>query len=83
MVGDKNHDKALALLPKDAVYYFAKANIPRGMNAVILKKQAANFGLKGKAYSSIRRALAAARKRAKEGDLVFVGGSIFTVAEVV
>ena len=83
MVNDKTHDKSFALLPKEAHYYFAKANIPRGLDADELLSQASQFGLKGKAYSSVRRALAAAKRRAKKGDLVFVGGSIFTVAEVV
>ena len=83
MVSDKSHNKSFALLPKTATYYFAKAAVPRGMDAMELQKQANQFGLKGKTYSSIRRALAAAKRRAKEGDLIFVGGSIFTVAEVV
>ena len=83
MFNDKSHDKSFALLPKEAVYYFAKANIPRGLDASELQKHAFSFGLKGKAYSSIRRALAAAKRKAAKGDLIFVGGSIFTVAEVV
>lgn len=82
MVSDKSPDQVLSLLPKNAAYYFAKANIPRGLDAEQLRQTAAKFGLNGRAYRSVRRALAAAKKTAAANDLVFVGGSIFTVAEV-
>ena len=81
-VNDKALDKILKLFPVGANYYYAKANIPRGMNAVTLKEMTSPYGLTGKAYSSIRRALAAARRKAGKEDLIYVGGSIFTVAEV-
>ncbi len=83
MVGDKEIDKVLEMLPKDAVYYFCKANIPRGLNQDELMRKAIKKGLKGKSYPSIKDALAAAQSKAKSDDLVFVGGSTFTVAEVV
>ena len=84
VVQDKELDKVLPLFPKNARYLFAKADIPRGLDAQILQEKAAAFGLKGKAYSSVRRALAAAKRRANPSDdLILVGGSIFTVAEVV
>lgn len=83
MVNDKDISKILALLPKNAVYYFCKAQIPRALNAEELAAQAATAGLKGNTYSSIAQALIAAKKNAKANDLVFVGGSTFTVAEVV
>lgn len=82
-VNDKTLDLILGLFPKDAVYYWAKANVPRGLDADILKEKAAAFGLKGKSYSSVRKALAAARFRAHVDDFIYIGGSIFVVAEVV
>lgn len=82
MVNDKSPDKALELLPKNARYYFAKADIPRGLDAKTLKRHADGFGLKGRAYSSVPNALKAAKRAAGPDDLVFVGGSIFVVAEV-
>ncbi len=81
-VNDKSPMKILSILPSDARYYFAKANIPRGLEAGLLAQQAAEVGLQGKAYQSVRRALAAAKRAAKPNDLIFVGGSIFVVAEV-
>ena len=81
-VNDKDLDKVLELFPEKDEYYFAKANIPRGLDAQILQERAVEYGLIGKSYSSIRKAVAAARSRCKENELIFVGGSIFTVAEI-
>lgn len=83
VVNDKDIDGILQLLPKEAEYYFCKADIPRGLSADILFEKATNSGLKGKVYESVRNAYSSALANAQEGDLVFVGGSNFTVAEVV
>lgn len=83
VVNDKDIDGILQLLPKEAEYYFCKADIPRGLSADILFEKATNSGLKGKVYESVRKAYSSALANAQEGDLVFVGGSNFTVAEVV
>lgn len=82
-VRDKDLSKVLALLPQQATYYFAKANIPRGLDADILRGMSEQHGLKGKAYKTVPQALAAAKKRAQSDDLIYVGGSIFVVAEVI
>ena len=83
VVNDKDIDGILQLLPKEAEYYFCKADIPRGLSADILAEKAINCGLQGKVYESVRKAYSTALDNAQEGDLVFVGGSNFTVAEVV
>jgi dihydrofolate synthase/folylpolyglutamate synthase len=83
VVNDKVIDKILELLPKKAIYYFCKANIPRGLEAEILQAKAQEIGLEGKTYTSVNSALKASKIAATEEDLVFVGGSTFTVAEVV
>jgi dihydrofolate synthase/folylpolyglutamate synthase len=82
MVNDKNPDKLLKLLPKNAQYYFAKADIPRGLAAEQLLNFAQSYNLKGKAYASVADAFNAAKENAAPNDLIFVGGSIFVVAEV-
>lgn len=81
-VNDKDINNILILLPKHAIYYFSKANIPRGLPAMELSAMATEVGLKGKAYSSVRKALAAAKRKADKNDLILVCGSIFVVAEV-
>jgi dihydrofolate synthase/folylpolyglutamate synthase len=83
MVNDKDHSKVLAMLPKDAIYYFCRPDIPRGLDAESLKLKAESFGLHGLAYADVVSALAAAKLAAHMDDLVFVGGSTFVVAEVV
>lgn len=82
-VSDKDIGRMLALLPKEAVYYFSKADIPRGLEAEALQEKAQTHGLHGEAYPSVQAALAAARQAARENDLVLVTGSAFVVAEVV
>jgi len=82
VVGDKDVSRVLKLLPPAATYYFCKADIPRGLDAQLLKKQALEFQLVGESYSSVKLAYDAAVLCAAEDDLVFIGGSIFTVAEV-
>ena len=81
-VNDKNLDEILDALPEEATYYFAKAKIPRGKLAEELKEEAGQFGLNGDTYTSVRRALASAKKSADPEDLIFVGGSVYTIAEV-
>jgi len=83
MVNDKDIAKILKLLPKNAIYYFCKADIPRGLDANLLQQSAEMVGLHGKVYVSVKNAYKAAKRAAKMEDLVFVGGSNFTVAEVV
>ncbi len=81
-VQDKNLEAILPLLPKQARYYYARPKIRRGLEAEILQKHAAKHQLIGEVYSSVSEALDAARSEALETDLIFVGGSTFTVAEV-
>ena len=83
VVNDKSLDNILNLLPKEAIYYFTKANIPRALNQEILKDKASNFGLFGESFKSVSLALANAKKNAESNDLIFIGGSTFIVAEVV
>ncbi|WDF57467.1 bifunctional folylpolyglutamate synthase/dihydrofolate synthase [Mucilaginibacter sp. KACC 22063] len=83
VVNDKDLSKILAMLPKDATYYFSKPDIPRGLDAESLYQQATQAGLNGATYPSVKKALQAAQAAAQSNDLVFVGGSTFVVAEVV
>jgi dihydrofolate synthase/folylpolyglutamate synthase len=79
---DKDLNSILPLLPKHATYYFAKPNIPRGLDVQSLRKQAKVHDLKGKAFNSVMEALTAAKATATSTDILYVGGSTFTVAEV-
>lgn len=82
MVNDKDPDKILAILPKNAVYYFTKAGIPRALDEKILMEKAAGFGLVGNGYPTVIEAFEDAKQKAGENDLIYVGGSTFVVAEI-
>jgi dihydrofolate synthase/folylpolyglutamate synthase len=82
MVKDKSIDAVLALLPRQATYYFTRASIPRALPEDQLADKAGAAGLKGHAYPTVPEALEAARSRARQKDLIVVCGSIFVVAEV-
>jgi dihydrofolate synthase/folylpolyglutamate synthase len=83
VVNDKDVNAMLSLLPKDAVYYFTNAQIPRALPANQLQELAKTYGLIGKSYPSVQEALQAAKNDASTNDVIFVGGSNFIVAEVV
>ena len=83
MVKDKEVSKILSLLPRDAFYYFTQPAIERAKPASELAKEAAEAGLNGEVFQTVKQALEAAKKNAAKDDLIFVGGSTFVVAEVV
>ncbi len=83
MVNDKDVDQVLSLFPKNAKYYFCKANIPRGLDAGILKEKAQSQMLFGEVYTSVADAFENAKIHAQNTDFILITGSFFTVAEVV
>jgi len=83
MVNDKDLSNIINILPKHANYYFCRPNIPRGLDADILKQKAKEFKLIGKSYNTVTEAYKAAKTDSKSDDLIFIGGSTFVVAEVV
>lgn len=82
VVADKDLDRILPLLPREAHYLFTQASLPRALAAEALAERARRAGLHGEVCRTVPEALAAARSAAKARDLIFVGGSTFTVAEV-
>lgn len=82
VVNDKDLEEILPLFPKNAKYYFCKPEIPRGLEALILKEAASKLKLKGKVFNSVSNAYQAALKKAASNDFIYVGGSTFVVAEI-
>jgi dihydrofolate synthase/folylpolyglutamate synthase len=82
VVNDKDLEDILPLFPKNAIYYFCKPNIPRGLDTLVLEQKSAKFELKGKAYNSVSDAYEAAKKTAEKTDFIYIGGSTFVVAEI-
>ena len=83
MVNDKDVDSVLHILPKDAIYYFCKASIPRAMDEHVLAEKAAAHHLHGKTYPTVAEAYAEAKAAATPDDMIYIGGSTFVVAEVI
>ncbi len=82
VVNDKDLDEILPLFHKNAVYYFCKPNIPRGLDASFLAKKALEFGLHGKVYNSVSEAYQNALQNATTTDFIYIGGSTFVVGEI-
>ena len=82
MSADKDIDTNLALLPSSARYYFCTTASQRTLPAEELLQRAEAIGLRGRAYPSVEEALREVVALANAGDLIFVGGSNFIVAEL-
>jgi dihydrofolate synthase/folylpolyglutamate synthase len=81
MVDDKDITGVMALLPKEATYYFTKANNKRAVSENVLKIYAQELGLKGYSFPDVASAYEAAKETATEKDFVFIGGSSYVVAD--
>ena len=81
MVDDKDINGVFDLLPKNAQYYFTKANNHRALNETVLSDLASKHGLVGKTYPSVFEAYNAAKAVASNNDFIFVGGSSYIVGD--
>ena len=81
LVAEKELSDILPLLPKDAYYYFTRAQIPRALDARLLAEACRKAGLQGQVVDRVSSALAVAKGNAYPDDLIFVGGSTFVVGE--
>jgi dihydrofolate synthase/folylpolyglutamate synthase len=82
MVKDKEIEKVLELLPKQAHYYFTQAHIPRALPVDELQSRSVAIGLQGTSFSNVNDAIDAALVKAKDNDMIVVCGSVFLVGEV-
>jgi dihydrofolate synthase/folylpolyglutamate synthase len=83
VVSDKKLEDILPMFPKEAIYYFCKPNIPRGLSEVLLQEKAADFNLVGKKFTSVKKAYKSVLLNANQEDIIYVGGSTFVVAEII
>lgn len=80
-VKDKKIDDVMALLPKDAQYYFCKPKIDRGRPPQEYEELLINSKIRYQIFSTMQDAYLSAKQHATEDDLIFVGGSNFVVGE--
>ena len=81
MVADKEIEKVIDLLPKNATYYLCSPNIPRALDTQKLELSFLNKPVKT-CFSSCSEAFSSAIKSANSNDLILVGGSTFVVSEI-
>ena len=88
MVGDKDIDVVLSLLPEEATYYFTQPATSRALPAEELLRRwqqlhpIANRQLPIAAFSTVQEAYEAAKKAATAEDVIFIGGSNYVVGEL-
>ncbi len=82
VVNDKDLADILPLFPQNAIYYFCKPDVPRGLDEKLLRGAASQHGLNGNAYDSVTAAYSEALAAASLNDFIFIGGSTFVVAEI-
>jgi dihydrofolate synthase/folylpolyglutamate synthase len=80
-VRDKDVSAALAMFPKDALYYWCNAAIPRALPVAELAESAITAGLSGQPYPSVEDALKAALTDLKPDDALLITGSFFIVGD--
>lgn len=82
MVSDKDREKILRLLPRDATYYFCKPDVFRGFDAQALADEAKILQLHGNHFNTVLLAYEAALASASIKDIIYVGGSTFVVGDL-
>jgi dihydrofolate synthase / folylpolyglutamate synthase len=78
---DKDYRDMLTLLPREAVYYWCAAALPRSLPPDTLAGEGQQLHLAGKTFSSVGEAVRTAIADSGEEDVVFIGGSSFVVGE--
>ena len=82
MVSDKDRQTILSLLPKEAVYYYCKPSVMRGLASDVLALEGKSMGLEGTFFEDVKSAYMQALNDARPQDLIYVGGSTFVVADL-
>lgn len=85
MVGDKDIDVVLRLLPTDAVYYFTQPATSRAIPAKDLREKWLSIHSQhseSQCFNSALAALHTAQKEATNEDVIFIGGSNYVVGEI-
>jgi dihydrofolate synthase/folylpolyglutamate synthase len=82
MVNDKDVGHIMTLLPKDATYYLCAAAVPRALDVSSLSVYFSKYNHTFTSYVSVKSAYDVALNKAKSDDVIFIGGSLFVVSEI-
>ncbi len=80
---DKDVEKALRLFPQDAIFYFSKPDVPRGMSIEKLKSLTSHLPIKAYFFENLYQAFNKAKMDSNADDFIYIGGSTFVVAELI
>jgi len=80
-VQEKKIDQIMAILPRDATYYFTKPNVNRGRDPRDYEDLLKKFKINYKIFDSLQPAYLSAKQNIKKDEMIFVGGSNFIVGE--
>lgn len=81
-VKGKDLDKILPILPANAIYYFVKPSVPRGVNPEQYEDKIKKYFTDYKLFNSVTEGFTRAKSDSEKGDILFVGGSNFVVSEI-
>ena len=81
-VKDKPIEKIIKLFPKDGIYFFSSPKISRALSLEHLDLILKNTDIKYQIFESIKEAYNRAINSASKEDFIFIGGSNFTVSEI-
>jgi dihydrofolate synthase/folylpolyglutamate synthase len=77
----KDHRELLQSLPREASYYWTKPSVIRALPLSELQLLSQEFSFPGDYFGTVQQALDQALSKASPNDLIFIGGSSFTVAD--
>lgn len=80
-VNDKDISHIIDKLPRKAKYYFTAPSVERARPADSLRDLAAEAGIVGRTFPTVKDAWEAAAHELPAGGTIFVGGSTFVVAD--
>ena len=78
---DKEFDKMLALMPRDAHYILTQASIRRAASLEKMTEVATALALDFEVVPTVEEAVEKAQQQLSKEDMLFIGGSTFIVAE--
>ena len=81
-VKGKPLEKIIKLFPKDGIYFFSSPKISRAVSLISLDLILKNTDINYQIFESVQEAYYSALNRATKEDFIFVGGSNFTVSEI-
>ena len=81
-VKDKPIEKIIKLFPKDGIYFFSSPKISRALSLEHLDLILKNADINYQIFESIKEAYNRAINSASKEDFIFIGGSNFTVSEI-